>query len=76
MRPAAEEMRAALAEVRIAEPIAQRGGQRDRLSHAHPETIRAQLVEQVTAACAGAKAWASWLAPGVTCFAEAAPARC
>jgi [acyl-carrier-protein] S-malonyltransferase len=71
MAPAAEEMRAALAEVTIREPLAPLVANVTACPGRNVEAIRAQLVEQVTGRVRWRESMGFMAGAGVTCFAEA-----
>jgi len=71
MAPAAEEVRAALAQVRIVEPLAAVVANVTACPTRDPEVIRSQLVEQVTARVRWRESVQFMAGAGVSCFAEA-----
>jgi [acyl-carrier-protein] S-malonyltransferase len=71
MAPAAEEMRAALAEVAIREPLAPLVANVTACPGRNVEAIRTQLVEQVTGRVRWRESMGFMAGAGVTCFAEA-----
>lgn len=71
MAPAAEEMRDALADVAIAEPMAALVANVTACPTRDPEAIRTQLVEQVTGRVRWRESVGFMAGAGVTCFAEA-----
>ncbi|MDP8916966.1 MAG: ACP S-malonyltransferase, partial [Pseudomonadota bacterium] len=70
MGPAAEEVREALADVQIVEPMAAVVSNVTACPTRNPEAIRGQLVEQVTGRVRWRESVQFMAGAGVTCFAE------